>query len=307
MRGFCLVVIHAVLVVRRPCGRVRRRPDRWGELHAASAAAAGPEHGRCRARSRRSRAPRPCCCPDGTAAAPQDAPPQVQAAVWAANTIQKLPVPLRRRPPVLHLAPRLRLLRHRLLRAQRRRAAQAPARLERASCATAPRGPGQWFTIYTNPGHAYVVIAGLRLDTSSAGAGGGKGPRWRAKGRPDGGLQGPPPARVLRRPSVRGQGRGARRGGRRPHVRGQRVERSPSRSVEAVARGRVCAVAPRGRSSSSRLGSERPGTAPRAGRRSVDGDHRRGRRCSCGATAPIAGRSASTRTPISIDGPPRPR
>ena len=30
----------------------------------------------------------------------------------------------------------------------------------------------------------YVVIAGLRLDTSSAGAGGGRGPRWRAKGRP---------------------------------------------------------------------------------------------------------------------------
>ena len=29
--------------------------------------------------------------PDGTAAAPQDAPPQVQAAVWAANTIQTLP------------------------------------------------------------------------------------------------------------------------------------------------------------------------------------------------------------------------
>src|SRR4051812_6678898 len=29
--------------------------------------------------------------PDGTAAAPQDAPPQVQAAVWAANTIQRLP------------------------------------------------------------------------------------------------------------------------------------------------------------------------------------------------------------------------
>ena len=32
-----------------------------------------------------------------------------------------------------------------------------------------------------------MVIAGLRLDTSSAGAGGGKGPRWRAKGRPTAG------------------------------------------------------------------------------------------------------------------------
>lgn len=41
-------------------------------------------------------------------------------------------------------------------------------------------GPGQWFTIYTNPGHAFIVIAGLRLDTSAAGDPSGlKGPRWR--------------------------------------------------------------------------------------------------------------------------------
>jgi hypothetical protein len=41
-------------------------------------------------------------------------------------------------------------------------------------------GAGQWITVYTNPGHAYAVIAGLRLDTSAAGDPGGlKGPRWR--------------------------------------------------------------------------------------------------------------------------------
>jgi hypothetical protein len=41
-------------------------------------------------------------------------------------------------------------------------------------------GAGQWITVYTNPGHAYAVIAGLRLDTSSAGDPSGlKGPRWR--------------------------------------------------------------------------------------------------------------------------------
>ena len=41
-------------------------------------------------------------------------------------------------------------------------------------------GRGDWITVYTNPGHAFVVIAGLRLDTSAAGdPGGGKGPRWR--------------------------------------------------------------------------------------------------------------------------------
>jgi hypothetical protein len=42
------------------------------------------------------------------------------------------------------------------------------------------RGKGAWITVYTNPGHAFVVIAGMRLDTSAAGdPSGDKGPRWR--------------------------------------------------------------------------------------------------------------------------------
>jgi len=41
-------------------------------------------------------------------------------------------------------------------------------------------GPGAWITVYTNPGHAYVDIAGIRFDTSTAGDPGGQsGPRWR--------------------------------------------------------------------------------------------------------------------------------
>jgi hypothetical protein len=38
------------------------------------------------------------------------------------------------------------------------------------------RGAGAWITVYTNPSHAYVVIAGLRFDTSGPGE---RGPRWR--------------------------------------------------------------------------------------------------------------------------------
>ena len=42
------------------------------------------------------------------------------------------------------------------------------------------KGKGLWITVYTNPGHAFAVIAGLRLDTSAAGdPSGAKGPRWR--------------------------------------------------------------------------------------------------------------------------------
>ncbi len=41
-------------------------------------------------------------------------------------------------------------------------------------------GEGDWITVYTNPGHAYAVIAGLRIDTSAAGdPSGNKGPQWR--------------------------------------------------------------------------------------------------------------------------------
>jgi cell wall-associated NlpC family hydrolase len=42
-------------------------------------------------------------------------------------------------------------------------------------------GPGTWITVYTSPSHAYVVIAGLRFDTSMHdrdAPGPRTGPRW---------------------------------------------------------------------------------------------------------------------------------
>jgi cell wall-associated NlpC family hydrolase len=42
------------------------------------------------------------------------------------------------------------------------------------------RGLGRWVTIFSNPGHAYMTVAGLRLDTSSADdPSNQQGPRWR--------------------------------------------------------------------------------------------------------------------------------
>lgn len=41
-------------------------------------------------------------------------------------------------------------------------------------------GRGAWITIYTRSDHAYLTVAGIRLDTSAADDPGGKsGPRWR--------------------------------------------------------------------------------------------------------------------------------
>jgi hypothetical protein len=44
-------------------------------------------------------------------------------------------------------------------------------------------GPGSWITVYAYSGHAYVVIAGLRFDTS-----GGAGPRWHPDARSSAGF-----------------------------------------------------------------------------------------------------------------------
>ncbi len=49
-------------------------------------------------------------------------------------------------------------------------------------------GPGQWITVYSNPGHAYMVVAGLRFDTS-----GGAGPRWQGPRDPAGFVATHPP------------------------------------------------------------------------------------------------------------------
>jgi cell wall-associated NlpC family hydrolase len=41
-------------------------------------------------------------------------------------------------------------------------------------------GVGRWVTIFSNPGHAYLTVAGLRLDTSAADdPSNQQGPRWR--------------------------------------------------------------------------------------------------------------------------------
>jgi hypothetical protein len=52
-------------------------------------------------------------------------------------------------------------------------------------------GAGRWITVYANGGHAYMTIAGLRLDTSGTG---GRGPRWQT-------VQRDPSAFVARHPA----------------------------------------------------------------------------------------------------------
>jgi cell wall-associated NlpC family hydrolase len=46
-------------------------------------------------------------------------------------------------------------------------------------------GPGRWITIYANGGHVFMIVAGLRFDTSGQGR---AGTRWQAAERPTGGF-----------------------------------------------------------------------------------------------------------------------
>ncbi len=48
-------------------------------------------------------------------------------------------------------------------------------------------GEGSWITVFTNPGHAYAVIAGWRWDTSGS-TNGETGPRWREESRSSAGF-----------------------------------------------------------------------------------------------------------------------
>ena len=126
--------------------------------------------------------------PDGTAAAPADAPEQVKQAIWAANSMQALPYSYGGGHNLefdvtdgadcsgtvsfaLHAGGLL----------------KAP--LDSGSFMRwGYKGKGAWITVFTNPGHAYAKIAGLRLDTSVAGMSRTRGyaasvfesgPRWR--------------------------------------------------------------------------------------------------------------------------------
>jgi cell wall-associated NlpC family hydrolase len=116
---------------------------------------------------------------NGVAYAPDQAPDQVKQAIWAANQIVGMPYRLGGghklgfNDKAYDCSGTVSFALHggNLLAAPR----DSSSFLRYGA-----RGKGQWITIYTNPGHAFAVIAGLRLDTSTAGdPAGGSGPRWR--------------------------------------------------------------------------------------------------------------------------------
>ena len=52
------------------------------------------------------------------------------------------------------------------------------ARTSRTFATYGVAGPGKWLTIYAGPGHVFMTVCGLRLDTGGRGGMGESGPRW---------------------------------------------------------------------------------------------------------------------------------
>jgi hypothetical protein len=163
-----------------------RRYER-GERLRRDGVVSRPQGRGMRARLRRLRAaqppapaaPKATLSADGrTATAPAEAPPAVHAAVAAANRITRKPYRYGGGHGrfedrgydcsgavsyVLHGAGLL------------RRSLDSTGFMTYGS-----RGRGRWMTIHAHGGHAYIVIAGLRFDTSGRGE---SGPRWRPRKR----------------------------------------------------------------------------------------------------------------------------
>jgi hypothetical protein len=119
---------------------------------------------------------------DGIAYAPQDAPPQVVNAINAANQIVRMPY----RYGGGHKS---------FTDSAYDCSGSVSFALHGGGLLTAPldsssfmhwglSGAGRWITVWTNPGHAFAMIAGLRFDTgfrdrrAAKGAAPGSGPRW---------------------------------------------------------------------------------------------------------------------------------
>ena len=116
----------------------------------------------------------------GVAYAPSYAPIQVQMAIWAGNTI--------RRKPYIYGGGH-----GTWVDAGYDCSGSVSYVLHAAGLLRTPfdssdfmswdqKGLGKWITVYTNPGHAFIEIAGIRFDTSAEGdahPAPGSGPRWR--------------------------------------------------------------------------------------------------------------------------------
>jgi hypothetical protein len=115
---------------------------------------------------------------DGLAAAPIDAPPAVLEIIWAGNQIVGLPY-IYGGGHASFISPGYDCSGTVSFALHGASLLQTPEDSSEFE-AWGAHGVGAWVTIFANPGHAYMTVAGLRLDTSPANDPSNlPGPRWR--------------------------------------------------------------------------------------------------------------------------------
>jgi 3D (Asp-Asp-Asp) domain-containing protein len=157
----------------------------WGERPVTVTRAPGPGSlAPCPANLESAAGDKARILPDGRAVAPLGAPIAVRLAIAAGNLIHTLPYPA----PDVHFGSLARLwpaydcsgaVSFVLYGAGMLGASALDSTgLESYGLP----GPGRWMTIYANPTHTWIVVAGIAFDTANYGGvavPGGSGPRWR--------------------------------------------------------------------------------------------------------------------------------
>jgi 3D (Asp-Asp-Asp) domain-containing protein len=124
--------------------------------------------------------------PDGRAVAPLGAPIAVRLAIAAGNLIHTLPYPA----PDVHYGSLTRLWPAYDCSGATSFVLYGAGLLDSTALDSTGLesyglpGPGRWITIYANPAHVWLVIAGIAFDTASYGGPpvpAGSGPRWRSQ------------------------------------------------------------------------------------------------------------------------------
>ena len=189
---------------------------------------------------------------NGLATAPADAPPQVQAIIAAGNKIASKPYRYggghgKWEDSGYDCSGSLSY------------ASTAPGMLDVALDSTGfmswgEAGKGQWVTVYAKGSHAYMVIAGMRFDTSGRAT---QNTRWQADMRSGARLHRPPP----RRPLNRGQGREAPRAPRAAQGYNLRTPWPPARAAPSWPSSRP---SPRRAAAATRRGPDYSLTTPPA-------------------------------------------
>jgi 3D (Asp-Asp-Asp) domain-containing protein len=166
--------------------RGRASQEAWGARSVTVTPASAPtSSATCSAAPESAPRERAVILPDGRAVAPLDAPIAVRLAIAAGNLIHTLPYPA----PDVHYGSLARLWPAYDCSGAVSFVLYGAGLLGTSALDSTGlesyglSGPGRWITIYANPSHTWIVVAGIGLDTADYGGSAipaGSGPRWRA-------------------------------------------------------------------------------------------------------------------------------